>query len=365
MTTYDLAQTWQAAAGRFTEAADLIARYAPSLTPLDVAEGHRLFLRYLGIGIDSFIEHADPRFPVFYSKSRDGVRKFAGDSPSQLYDTAPISAGFEYRVTGSLRDVALIELGVYSGDLSGLNPAPRRLIDYLTEADLAPDGDGNFTLLLSREPGEGRLRLEDDASVLSVRRYLRDPLRDRPAPLRIERLGEPLQHEPLTAEALAAGVEAASSFALANVSMWAQWVERLRTEPVNEIRPMPDDGDIYTPGGHSYLHGHWRLPTPGSALIIEFPAPAAPVYWSAVPMNYWLESFEWRFGDRVHATSHGTTPGADGMVRLVLAESDPGLTDHTWIRTLGHDAGPIAFRFARLAGDAPTVSCRLIDPAGA
>ncbi|MFS3129277.1 hypothetical protein ACLM5J_12825 [Nocardioides sp. Bht2] len=109
--TYDLAQVWQAAAGRFTEAADLIARHAPSLTLLDVAEGHRLFLRYLGIGIDTFIEHADARFPAFYAKSRDGVRKFAGDSPSQLYDTAPISAEFDYEVTGSLRDVTLIELG--------------------------------------------------------------------------------------------------------------------------------------------------------------------------------------------------------------------------------------------------------------
>lgn len=364
MSTYDLGTEWQDAASRFTEAAGVIARYAPSLTPLDAAEGHRLFLRYLGIGIDSFIEHADPRFPVFYAKSRDGVRKFAGDSPSQLYDTAPISAEFEYLVSGSMHDVALIELGVYSGDLSGLNPAPRRLIDYLTEADLAPDADGRFTVLLSREPGEGRLLLEDDASVLSVRRYLRDPLRDRPGPLRIERLGEPVAHEPLSAEALAAGVRAASSFALANVSMWAQWVERLRTEPVNEIRPMPDSGDIYTPGGHSYLHGHWRLPSPGSALVLEFAAPPAPAYWSVVPMNYWLESFEWRFGDRVHATSHDTDPGPDGIVRLVLAQSDPGLADHTWIRTLGHDAGPIAFRFARLAGEAPNVSCRLIDSAG-
>ncbi|MFS3129276.1 hypothetical protein ACLM5J_12820 [Nocardioides sp. Bht2] len=196
--------------------------------------------------------------------------------------------------------------------------------------------------------------------MLSVRRYLDDPLLDRPEPLRIRRLGESLPHEPLTAQRLAAGVEAASSFAVANVAMWAGWVERLRTEPANEIRPMPDSGDIYTPGGHVYLHGHWQLPRPDSALVIEFPAPATGTYWSAVPMNYWLESFEWRFGDRVHATSQDTEPGADGVVRLVLAQTDPGLADHTWIRTLGHDAGPIAFRFARLAGETPAVICRLI-----
>lgn len=364
MTTYDLSQVWQAAAGRFAEAAGVIARHAPSLTPLDIAEGHRLFLRYLAIGLDSFVEHADPHFPVFYAKSRDGVRKFAGDSPSQLYDTAPICGDAEYEVTGSMRDVALIELGVYSGDLSGLNPAPRRLIDYRTERDLEVAADGEFRLLLSRESHAHGLRLADDASVLSVRRYLRDPLRDRPAPLRIRRLGAPLPHRPLTAEGLAAGVEAATSFAVTNVAMWAGWVERLRSEPVNEIRPMPDSGDIYTPGGHSYLHGHWRLPSPDAALVLEFPAPAAPAYWSVVPMNHWLESFEWRFGDRVHATSLDTPPGPDGVVRLVLAEADPGLADHTWISTLSHTAGPIAFRFARLEGDHPDVGCRLLTPPG-
>ncbi len=360
MDSTTLGTAWQDAAGRFPEVAELVSELAPTLTALDVAEGHRLFLRYLSIGLDSFVEHSDPRFPAFYSKSRDGVRKFAGDSPSQLYDTAAVSADHEYEVRGNMRDVDLLEIGLYSGDLTGLNPAPRRLIDHLVETDLVTTTDGDFRLLLSRDPGSQGLRLEDDASVLSVRRYLRDPLNDRPAPLRIRRLGTPIPQEPLTPERLADGLQTASSFAVNNVRMWATWVERLQTEPANEIRPMPDNGDIYTPGGHSYLHGHWHLPTPEAALVIEFPAPDPAAYWSLVPMNHWLESFEWRFGERVHATSHDVTPGPDGIVRLVLADRDPGLTDHAWIHTQGHLAGPMAFRFARLDGDVPAVTTRLV-----
>jgi len=354
----DLAEAWPDLARSIDEAASAIAELAPRLHPLDVVEGHRLYLRYLGIGIDSFVEHADPLFPVFYSKSRDGVRKFAGDSPPQLYDTAAISGDHEYEVIGSVRDVPLLELGVYSGDLSGLNPVPRRLISHVTEADLTVDPEGRFRLVLSADPARADLLLAPDASVISARRYLRSPF-DRPDPLTIRRLGDDLATPPLTAPALATGVRASGSFAVANLRMWAEWTERMRQTKHNVMTPMADSGDIFTPAGHHYVDGFWELPEPDSALLIEFTAPPAEAYWSLVPMNYWMESFEWRFGDRVFASSFDTAPGADGVVRLAIADRDPGLPGVTWLRTLGHRQGLVSLRLARLTTPAPEVSCRL------
>ncbi|WP_235736449.1 DUF1214 domain-containing protein [Nocardioides alcanivorans] len=361
MTASVLTEAFADYARRLTEASEAIGAKAPHLDPIDVAEGHRLFLRYLGIGLDRFVEHSDPRFPAFYSASRDGVRKYAGDSPGQLYDTAPLSADHEYVVTGNLHGVELIELGIYSGDLSGRNNTPRRLIAHLTEAEIDTDADGNFRLSLGRgQGGTNHLHLAPDTSNLSVRRYLRDPLTDRPAPLRIQRIGADIVPPALTAEDLSSRLRLAGAFALTNLEMWADWTEKVMAAKPNTITPMADSGDIYTPAGHRYLDGSYDLPDPRSCLLIEFPAPPADSYWSLVPMNFWMESMEWRFGHEVFASSFSTVPGPDGVIRLAVGEEDPGLPHTTWLRTMGHRQGLVAFRFARLEGELPEVACRVV-----
>lgn len=330
---------------------------------LDVVEGHRLFLRYLSIGLDTFVEHRDPAVPAFYAKSRDGVRKFAGDSPGQLYDTAPVADGFEYVVSGSMQDVELIELGLYTGDLSGGSRAPRRLVDAITEEHIDVAADGSFEVRLDATGGErNALRLEPGVTVLSSRRYLRDPRTARPHALRIRRIDQAPRIRPLGATELATGVELAASFARYNMTLWSQWADRTRAEKLNRLAPLADAGDIYTPQGHSYLNGYWRV-GPDEVLVVELDAPAA-AYWSFVPTSYWMESFEWRFGDPVHATSFDTRPGADGRIRLALADRDPGIPGARWLHLQGHREGLMTLRAARCTGPLPPVTCTLfpLDP---
>ncbi|MCL2532728.1 MAG: hypothetical protein FWE39_01060 [Nocardiaceae bacterium] len=326
---------------------------------IDTAEGYRLFLRYLTIGIDQFVEHADPAFPAFYQKSRDGVRKYAGDSPAQIYDSCPVSGRYEYEVKGNLAETALIELSVYSGDFSGSNPQPRRLVASITEEDLQLSESGDFTLRLARNAtGPNTLALDEDGTGLSVRRYLRDPRTDKPRPLSIRRIGPGPARPVLRTEELRDGIVRAAGFAAHNVRIWARWVDDVRRSKANELTSMHDSSDIYTPSGHRYLNGYWSVPD-GHALVISF-VPPADAYWSFVPMNYWMESFEWRFGNRVYATSLDAEPGADGVVRLVLAAVDPQLDDHLWIDTDGHVEGTMALRFGRCTVDVADVRVELI-----
>ncbi|WP_067440152.1 hypothetical protein [Nocardioides jensenii] len=336
---------------------DLARLDAPD-RPLDSAEGHRLYLRYLTIGLELFIDYGDPVWPAFHSKTRDGVRKFAGDSPGQLYDAALVSFGHEYVVSGSMAETEFIEFSLYAGDLTGLNSSPRRMIASVTEQDLDVDEDGSFELRLDARGGRNALRMEPDANSISVRRYLRDPLRDRPRPLSIRRTTPAPPRAPLTSEDLAVGMEKAIGFARFNTRVWAEWAHRERSQRLNVLEAMPDAGDIHTPAGHGYLTGYWSL-EPGQALTIEF-TPDPDGYWSLVPMNFWMESFEWRFGDRVHATSFDTSPGRGGVVRLVLAEQDPGLAGHDWLATQGHLEGMIALRHARSAGPIPPVTTAVV-----
>ncbi|NRI67034.1 DUF1214 domain-containing protein [Rhodococcus sp. MS16] len=350
----------------FTYLADMIRDFPEKFAQLpmpdnaiDAAEGNRLFLRYLTIGIEQFIEYTDPAYPDFQQKTRAGVRKFSGDSPAQLYDSSPVSSKYQYIVTGSMAETELIELTVYSGDLSGANKTPRRLIDAITEAEIDTTTDGSFTLTVAAgHEGRNGVKLDTDASVLSVRRYLRDPRVDRPRPLSIRRIGGPVNPPPLTADALATGLERAAQFAWFNTRTWAQWVGTTKTEKFNALSPMHDSGDIFTPAGHKYLNGYWAVPE-GYALRISFTPPTG-AYWSFVPMNYWMESLEWRFGNRVFATSFDTEPDETGRIELVLAHDDPKFPGATWLETLGHSEGTMAFRFARCHNELPETTIELI-----
>ena len=235
-----------------------------------------------------------------------------------------------------------------------------RLIASLTDETLKRDAGGNFTVHLNRR-GEGvnAIRLEPDASSFLVRRYLRDPRKDRPRPLLIERVSAGPAFPPLRAEALGKSIAAAADFAMWNVKTWAQWVvERDRAVRINALGAFQDTGDIYTPAGHRYLSGYWQVPD-GKALLISFrPPPKA--YWSFVPMNFWMESFEWRFGNRVFASSFATPLDKDGYARFALASRDPGMKGVQWIETMGHYEGPMSLRLARHTGPMPEVRCELL-----
>ncbi|WP_305094339.1 hypothetical protein [Prescottella sp. R16] len=345
-----LAESLRRFAGVVTEFGDGFPELRAPGRQIDTAEGYRLFLRYLTIGLDQFVEHADPAFPAFYQKSRDGVRKYAGDSPAQIYDSCPVSSRYEYEVTGNLAETALIELTVYSGDFSGTNPQPRRLVSSITDEELHVSANGDFTVrLAANATGPNALVLDADSTSLSVRRYLRDPRHDKPRPLTIRRVGADADKPVLRTDALRDGMVRAAEFAAHNATIWARWVDAVRSSKTNVLTPMPDSGDIFTPRGHRYLDGYWSVPE-GGALTVSFKPPTG-AYWSFVPMNYWMESFEWRFGNRVYATSLDTTPGPDGVVRLVVSASDPHLDDHLWIDTDGHVEGVMSLRFGRCTTD--------------
>ncbi|ARS26098.1 hypothetical protein [Sphingomonas sp. KC8] len=203
--------------------------------------------------------------------------------------------------------------------------------------------------------------MADDASSLLVRRYLRDPWKDRPRPLTIRRTsGNPVLPT-LTSDHMSKAIAEAADFALWNVRTWAKWVLRDRDGKLNRFTGFDDTGDIYTPAGHRYLSGYWRL-KPEEALLIDFVPPEG-TYWSIVPMNFWMESFEWRFGNTVFASSFLNPPGKDGRVRLALAATNPNLPGVRWLETLGHSEGPMSFRLARHKGPMPQIDCKVISVA--
>jgi hypothetical protein len=146
----------------------------------------------------------------------------------------------------------------------------------------------------------------------------------------------------------------AAKMLLGRIRTWFAFPEWFYlTEPVNTLTvPRP------TPGGLSSQWssvGHYDL-ADDEVLVLSVPRGTAP-YLGFQLGTVWYTSLE--YAD--HQTSlngHQAQVDPDGVIRLVVAEHDPGV--HNWVERLGHDRGYLQFRWQRLDGplgaeDAPTL----------
>jgi hypothetical protein len=332
---------------------------------LERREGYRLLSRTLALGFDRFLEYGDPGVPGFM-RLQSAHRKFAGDNPDQLYHAATIDGRRSYRIRGRWSDdrvtTQLIEISVYGGGLRfDSEGAQRRLIGYLDETQLAIGEDGTFEVALDAEPHPGNwVALEDDAESVLVRRYFSTPQLDDPLPMTIEPIGERPTPMPLSEAELARGLVGTAAFLVETLRVWGGWFPdvRARLGP-NRLEPLRDDGDLLTPAGMTYLQGAWEIAA-DQALVLRFVPPDVP-YWGFLPMNIWMESFDWRVAT-VALNNFNATLADDGSVTIVLAEQDPGVPN--WIATTGHRRGLMSLRLARLGEQPPPeVSARVVPAA--
>ena len=326
---------WSHFVGSLYRAGELVEEYTEELPELDRLEGYRLVTRMTALGFDRLMETANPAAPQFF-RLQSATRKFAGDAPDQLYHAANLSGDYSYRITGQLRNEAvstlLLEASVYGGDMSFEGESTRRLISHIDESELVTDAEGRFEIILSKNrQGENWLKLEDDAKNVLVRRYYKEPQLHDLLPLTIGRLDGEVDTAPLRREQLVKGLLGAAAFAEETTRYWHTWVKETRESlGVNNMVSLQDEGDLLTPAGIKYTQGAWQL-EPDQALKITFMPPDVP-YWSFVPMNMWMESFDWQVA-RVTSNKFMATPNADGTITLVLSEQDPQHAN--WVYTQG------------------------------
>ena len=356
---------WSHFVGSVYRAGELVEEYSENLTELDRLEGYRLVTRMTALGFERFLEMGNSAAPQFF-RLQSATRKFAGDAPDQLYYSAALSADYEYRITGKMWNdevnTLLIEASVYGGNMSFEGESTRRLISHLDEADIVTDENGNFEIVISKtEQGDNWLKLEDDVDNVLVRRYYQSPQLNDLLPLSIERLDGKVDTAPLQKQQLVKGLLGSAAFAEESVRFWHNWVKETRAaRGLNTMGNLQDNGDLLTPDGIKYIQGTWEL-AENQALKITFTPPKVP-YWSFVPMNMWMESFDWHLSKSVRVTSNKfmSEPNDDGSVTLVLSERDP--KHPNWVFTQGHTAGLMSLRFARMGDQTlPVVETEVID----
>src|SRR6266545_1327974 len=92
--------TWSEFCDALKMAGMVVLRDGAPSDPLTRAEGFRYLSRLLRAGLETFVEHADPRAPVLQRPVHETV-KMGADNPDNHYQHASISGEHEYRITGT------------------------------------------------------------------------------------------------------------------------------------------------------------------------------------------------------------------------------------------------------------------------
>jgi hypothetical protein len=321
-------------------AGDVVLRPGSPMDAFDRAEGFRYLSRLTRVALESYLEFADPLFPVLRRPAHETV-KIGADNPDNHYQSAAIDGAHEYRLSGTRGTVHYLGFGTYAGSYG--SKARRGQTGYLDARAMKIEADGSFTVVLScREPDGGNwLRMEPDTSSLIVRQTFQDRANERIAELRLERIGGASSPAPITASFVDRGLQAAAAYVHGTASIFADWAESFAARK-NEL-PRFDPAIAAAAHGDPnivYYHGYFEL-ADDEALVIDLVPPRCE-YWNFQLNNHWMESLDYRW--HTIALNHfGARARPDGSVRLVVAQRDPGVPN--WLDTAGHRRGTMCLRW--------------------
>ena len=345
-------QAWAEFCDTLKSAGELIV--AHSETDLDRIEGFRYLSRLTRGGLDSFIEGGDKAYP--HIGTLPNMVKIGCDNPDSHYQRVSVSGRHTYRITGSRGTVNYLGIGAYSGGY-GQGDSKAGSQGYLQDND--PDAEGAVDIVASvDEPaslpaGARWLEMAPYTSILIIRQFYLDRDSEVPAQLRIECLDPPTPTpEPMSADDLVDGLAMSGLFVHGVVERFWGWVEDLFLPRPNTLEELPRDDHAGGWGDPNQIfrHGYWTL-ADDEALLIEFTPPEC-YYWNFQLNNLWEESLDYRFLS-VTVNKHSAIYEPDGSVRIVVAQSNPGVSN--WMDSSGRNHGTMGLRWNQAVAD--------VDPA--
>jgi hypothetical protein len=349
---------WRELCRALEEAGSVVLAEDQPADPLTRAEGFRYLSRLLRAGLQTFVEHDDPRAPVLQRVVHETV-KMGADNPDILYFNASVAGGYRYRLRGKRGSVHFLSFATQVGHYGrGAGMPPTGQID---SSGLAVAPDGTFEVILASErpadlgPAQTWLPMTAETGTLIVRqiRLLADEVL---AELAIERVGGDPRPEPLTPEMLAHGFESTALLVQGASALFAGWTRMFRGHVNRLPRLDPEISNRF--GGLrdvAYYHSYWQLGA-DEALVIDALPPRCD-HWNFQLNNHWMESLDYRYF-RIHLNSASAASRADGGVRIVVAHRDPGVEN--WLETAGHAFGTMCFRWVQPVGDPPEPACRVV-----
>ncbi len=290
--------------------------------------------------------HADPRRPVFH-RQNDLVTQWGGPNADNVYHHARIDAARRYRINGQMNSCEDWVLTIRRGFMH--QPTWGTVHQVTAHALGIAEGD-HFELILGGEPaGERWVPLPDGSVMATLREYYYDWRPLEPARMTIECLDDDLDapSPPLGAGELAARLADAVTGIEHSLRYWNEYLEGYRAAGVANTFAEPITVGKGLADAH-YAFCFWDL-ADDDALVVTTTVPAAR-HWSF--QLYMLGTFEpvdlLEHQSSLNQTQLGVDP--DGLVRVVLAQRDPGVTN--WLDAAGRRHGLMTYR-TFWAGGAP------------
>ena len=340
-------------AAAIAEAEQLIITAPHVETEQDLQEGYDYLAGLIRAAVSSAWGY-EKDFPYFI-RSATPYTKVGLDNPDTLYFSATIRDDAEYVVAGRRGTSTDLSFQILNG-----NYTPAKVPDSLNafdDRDIKINADGSFELRFGpprTDAGPNYFVLGENASMLLAREVFSDWTAT-PGTLRIQRVdrvGE--APPPRPSELPAKRLAAAGKSLVTQVKTFLAFPEWFYLKlPVNTMTE-----PRLTPGGLSTQWssaGHYEL-ADDQALLITVPASEAP-YQGFQLGSMWYLSMDFA-NHQTSLTAHQAQHDPDGMLRFVVSERDPGVTN--WLECTGHRRGYLQIRWQRTSreftpADGPSV----------
>jgi hypothetical protein len=356
---------WQHFCTQLQQAGERVFKDQNPATPLHRADAFRFLTQNLGQAFDLALETKDPQFPALHAFCGP-TRKLGGDAADLVYQQAWIDGASVYRISGNKGTARFLNITVQGprpDKQPGTDvPSLHEPFGDIPEANLfghqlQTDADGHFKLYVGGEKrGPNWLPTTPGSRKLFLRQGF-DRWDEKPAVLRIERVG--MQEPPPlpTPQTMIAAMGWAGRFVTGLMNAWPehpyQYSSAVDAVNVNRFAadPSADTGDQKR--GRAIAHLCWQL-APDEALIVEFDSHDS--FWMVTNSGVFFNSMDYRYRP-VSYTPNRTQVDGDGKVRLILSHDDCGY--HNWIDTQHFVRGNLTYR-AFLSNAAPTFRTRLV-----
>lgn len=350
-----LTQSFAEAVG---EAEKIITSASHVSSEQDLVEGYD----YLAGSIRASLQMAwayERDFPYFVS-STGPYTKMGLDNPDTLYFHSWLRDDAEYVVTGRRGTTCDLSFQVLDGEYSPVS-VPGSLAAFDDRA-IDIDDDGRFEIRFG--PGcQGRnaFPLGPGSAMLVVREVYNDWAGERNGTLRIQRVDRiGTAPPPLDRQTMTKRYGVAGKILLSRLRTFLAFPERFYLRlPVNTLTAPRS-----TPGGLTTQYssvGHYDLDD-DVAMVVTVPASDAP-YQGIQLGTMWYVSLDY-INHQTSLTAAQARTDPDGMIRYVISERDPGVTN--WLERTGHRRGYVQLRWQRLSreltvADGPQVDLVAVD----
>ncbi|BCI52546.1 hypothetical protein NIIDNTM18_18240 [Mycolicibacterium litorale] len=353
-----LHDAWSAFCDRLKAAGAQAFKAHNSTSGAQRADALRFLTQNLGQAFDLALETADTRYPLIHAFCTP-LRKLGGDCADFTYHQAWIDGENTYRITGNRGSASFFNITVQGPRGSGPGVLHEPFGDVpeanLFGHQLVTSPDGGFEFHIGgprREPNW--LPTTPGSRKLFIRQGF-DHWDERPAELRIERVGMAAPRPLPTPADMVAAIEWAGDFVTGVMGDWPEYpftYGGVDADHPNHF-PAADTTAGDDKRGRAAANMYWELDA-DEALIIEFDAHDG--LWTLTNMGVFFNSMDYLYRP-VSYTPSRTVVDGDGRIRVVLAHDDPGC--HNWLDTQGFTRGNVTYRHL-LAGQPATLRTRVV-----